>query len=57
MGFRIRIGKITWGPSGIRFSFWRRRAGVSVPLAGKSKNAFGVFRFGPFRWFFNKVFK
>ena len=57
MGFRMRFGMFTFGPSGIRFSLWRKKAGISIPLAGKSKNTFGVIRFGRFRWFFNKLFK
>ena len=53
MGLRIRFGSFTIGASGLRYSRWRKKGGISIPLSGKSKNSFGVFRFGPFRWFFS----
>ena len=54
MGFRFRIGNSTFGRSGVRFSYWLKKAGASVPLFGKHKSTFGVVRYGPLRWWFSR---
>lgn len=54
--FRARIGPFTFGSTGTRLSWWKRKHfGISVPLSGKGR-AFGRVRFpwplGFLRWFF-----
>ena len=56
-------GQVSKGPCAFRLATRKnigdrllsavRRGGLSVPLAGKSKSGFGVFRVGPIRWFFS----
>ena len=52
MGFRFRLGPVTFGRSGVRHSIWVRLFGFSVPLSGKGR-AFSRVGLGPFSWYFN----
>jgi len=52
MGFRFRLGPLTFGRKGIRLSLWRGGSGVSIPLSGGKRRSFGKVGIGPFSWFF-----
>lgn len=54
MSFRFRLGPFTIGRTGLRYSSWGKRGGISTPIFGSSKQTFGIVRAGPVRWHFSK---
>ena len=50
MGFRFRVGPLTFGRTGTRLNLWRRGTGVSIPLSGKGRS-FGRISVGPVVWY------
>lgn len=50
MGFRFRLGPLTFGRSGVRLSLWRGGIGFSTPLSKKGRT-FGKVGLGPVRWY------
>jgi len=50
MGFRFRLGFLTFGRSGTRLSFGGGGIGISIPITGKGRS-FGRIGIGPFTWY------
>lgn len=50
MGFRFRLGPLTFGRTGTHLNLWRRGTGVTIPLSGKGRS-FGRVSVGPIVWY------